>query len=417
MLIVQKYGGTSVGSIERIQAVAARVVAAKKKGADIVVIVSAMSGETDKLIGLAGRISSTPEGREMDLLLSVGERTSAALTAIAITELGSPSMSFTGRQVGIITDSVHTKAKIEKITGERVKKALRKGVVPVIAGFQGVSETSEVTTLGRGGSDLTAVALAAALGADLCEIYTDVDGVYTTDPGIVPGARKLDKISYDEMLELASLGAKVLQTRSVEFAKKYGVPLVVRSSFNNNPGTLVVKEDKDMEKVMVSGVAYDKNQAKITVVAVPDKPGVAARLFDAIAAANIVVDIIVQNISSDGKSTDISFTVARADGKRALSITEGIVKKLGAEDVKLREDIAKVSVIGVGMRTHSGVAAKMFGTFAKHNINIMMISTSEIKVSCIIDSKFTELAVRVLHDAFDLGDKKRKNGQPKVSRR
>lgn len=416
MLIVQKYGGTSVGSIERILAVAARVVAAKKHGDDIVVIVSAMSGETDKLIGLAGRISSTPEGREMDLLLSVGERTSAALTAIAIAELGSPSMSFTGRQVGIITDSVHTKAKIEKITGDRVKKALRKGVVPVIAGFQGVTETSEVTTLGRGGSDLTAVALAAALDADLCEIYTDVDGVYTTDPGIVPKARKLDKISYDEMLELASLGAKVLQTRSVEFAKKYGVPLVVRSSFNNNPGTLVVKEDKDMEKVMVSGVAYDKNQAKITVVAVPDKPGVAARLFDAIAAANIVVDIIVQNISSDGKSTDISFTVARADGTRALSITEGIVKKLGAEDVKLREDIAKVSVIGVGMRTHSGVAAKMFGTFAKHNINIMMISTSEIKVSCIIDSKFTELAVRVLHDAFDLGDKKRKNRRPKVSR-
>jgi aspartate kinase len=416
MLIVQKYGGTSVGSIERIMAVAARVAETKKQGTDVVVIVSAMSGETDKLIGLAGRLSPNPEGREMDLLLSAGERTSAALTAIAIRQLGLASMSFTGRQVGIITDSAHTKAKIEKISGARVKKALRKGVIPVIAGFQGITETSEVTTLGRGGSDLTAVAVAAALGADLCEIYTDVDGVYTTDPNIVPDARKLGKISYDEMLEMASLGAKVLQTRSVEFAKKYGVPVVVRSSFNNNAGTLVVKEDRDMEKVMVSGVAYDKNQAKITVVAVPDKPGVAARLFDAIAAANIIVDIIVQNISSDGKATDISFTVARADGGKALSITEGIVKKLGAEDVKLREDIAKVSVIGVGMRTHSGVAAKMFGTLARHNINIMMISTSEIKVSCIIDSKYTELAVRVLHDAFDLGKKKRTNRRPKAGR-
>lgn len=407
MVIVQKYGGTSVGSIERIQAVAERVARTKKNKHDVVVIVSAMSGETDKLIGLANRIAPNPEGREMDLLLSSGERISAALTAMAVTNLGYKALSFTGRQVGIITDNAHTRAKIEKVTGERVKKALAKGFVPVIAGFQGVTEASEVTTLGRGGSDLTAVAIAAALKADLCEIYTDVDGVYTTDPNIVPEARKLEKISYDEMLELASLGAKVLQARSVEFAKKYDVPVVVRSSFNDNPGTLVVKEDRDMEKVVVSGVAYDKNQSKITVTAVPDKPGVAARLFQAIAGAHIVVDMIVQNISSDGQETDISFTVPKADNQKALKITEEIVSKLGARDVKLRDDIAKISVVGVGMRTHSGVAAKMFGTLAQHRINIMMISTSEIKVSCIIDAKYTELAVRILHDAFDLGNGKR----------
>jgi len=410
---VQKYGGTSVGSIERIKAVAERVAKTKKDNNEVVVIVSAMSGETDKLIGLANQIALNPEGREMDLLLSSGERISAALTAMAISNLGFKSLSFTGRQVGIITDEAHTKAKIEKITGGMVKKALAKGFVPVIAGFQGVTETSEVTTLGRGGSDLTAVAVAAALKADLCEIYTDVDGVYTTDPNIVPEARKLDKISYDEMLELASLGAKVLQTRSVEFAKIYDVPVVVRSSFNDHPGTLVVKEDRDMEKVAVSGVAYDKNQSKITVTSVPDKPGVAAKLFQAIAGAHIVVDMIVQNISSDGKETDISFTVPKSDNRKALKITEEIVSELGAQDVKLRDDIAKISVVGVGMRTHSGVAAKMFGTLAQHRINIMMISTSEIKVSCIIDSKYTELAVRVLHDAFDLGEGKKGRGKSK----
>jgi aspartate kinase len=411
MLIVQKYGGTSVGSVERIKAVAERVFNTREQGNKVVVIVSAMSGETDKLIKLSKQISQNPDGREMDLLLSAGERTSAALTAIAINELGIKSMSFTGRQVGIITNGVHTQAKIEKITGERVQRAISKGIIPVIAGFQGVTETSEVTTLGRGGSDLTAVAVAAALKADLCEIYTDVDGVFTTDPNIVPNAKKLDKISYEEMLEMASLGAKVLQTRSVEFAKKYDVPVVVRSSFNNNTGTLVVKEDRDMEKVVVAGVAYDKNQAKITVVAVPDTPGVAAKLFNAIAGANIIVDMIVQNIGSDGKATDISFTVPKADSKNALKITEEIVTELGAKDVKLREDIAKVSVIGVGMRTHSGVAAKMFETLAKHSINIIMISTSEIKVSCVVDSKYTELAVRVLHDAFDLGEDIQEQGQ------
>jgi aspartate kinase len=406
VLIVQKYGGTSVGSIERIKAVAEHVVETKRQGNDVVVIVSAMSGETDELIGLANQISLNPDEREMDLLLSSGERISAALTAIAINELGFKSISFTGRQVGIITDEFHTKAKIERITGERVREALNKGIIPVIAGFQGVTETSEVTTLGRGGSDLSAVAVAATLGADLCEIYTDVEGVYTTDPNIVPDARKLDKISYDEMLELASLGAKVLQTRSVEFAKKYEVPVEVRSSFNNNPGTLVVKEDKEMEKVVVSGVAYDKNQAKITAIAVLDRPGIAAKLFNAVAAAHIVVDMIVQNISGDGKATDLSFTVPKTDSKKALKITEQIVAELGAKGVVLRDDIAKVSIIGVGMRTHSGVAARMFETLAKHGINIMMISTSEIKISCVIDSKYTELAVRVLHDAFELGEGK-----------
>ena len=406
VLIIQKYGGTSVGSLERIQAVADRVVETKKKQNTVVVIVSAMSGETDKLIHFAQQLSKKPNDREMDLLLSSGERISAALISIAIQERGFQSMAFTGRQVGIITTDVHTKAKIERITGERVRHALEKGFIPVIAGFQGISETSEVTTLGRGGSDLTAVAIAAALDADLCEIFTDVEGVYAADPNIVPEARKLEKISYDEMLELASLGAKVLQTRSVEFAKKYNVPLVVRSSFNTNPGTLVVKEDTDMEKVVVSGVTYDKNQAKITALAVQDKPGIAAKLFQAIAGDNIVVDMIVQNISSDTNATDISFTVPKADASKAEKITKEIVAEIGAHGVLLREDIAKVSVVGVGMRTHSGVAAKMFETLAKHNINIMMISTSEIKVSCIIDAKYTELAVRILHDAFDLGTKK-----------
>jgi aspartate kinase len=402
MLIVQKYGGTSVANPERIKAVAKRVVKTAKKGHKVAVVVSAMAGETDKLIGLAHQISSSPNEREMDILLSSGERVTTALTAMAIEELGHKAMALTGRQMGIITDTVHTKARIEKITGERARKALNEGYVIVIAGFQGITEGEDVTTLGRGGSDLSAVAIAYALNADLCEIYTDVDGVYTTDPNIVPEARKLEKISYEEMLELASLGSKVLQTRSVEFAMKYEVPVVVRSSFNDNPGTLVTKEDKDMEDVVVSGVAYDKNQAKITVMGVPDRPGIAAKLFKGIADADIVIDMIVQNISSDGKATDISFTVPKTDSKKAVKLTEGIVKELNAKGVDLREDIAKISIVGVGMRTHSGVAAQMFETLAKHNINIMAISTSEIKVSCLIDAKYTELAVRVLHDAFGL---------------
>ncbi|MEW6116604.1 MAG: aspartate kinase [Nitrospirota bacterium] len=406
MLIVQKYGGTSVANTERIKAVAERIVRTAQQGNKVAVVVSAMSGETDKLIGLAHQVSPNPNEREMDLLLSSGERVTSALTAMAVEALGYKAMALTGRQMGIITDGVHTKAKIEKITAERAKKALNDGYVVIVAGFQGITEGEDVTTLGRGGSDLSAVAIASALDADLCEIYTDVDGVYTTDPNIVSEARKLEKISFEEMLELASLGAKVLQTRSVEFAMKYEVPVVVRSSFNDNPGTLVTKEDKDMEKVVVSGVAYDKNQAKITVRGVPDKPGVAAKLFKTIADANIIVDMIVQNVSSDGKEADISFTLPKTDSKKALKLTEEIAGELGAKGVNLSEDIAKISIVGVGMRTHSGVAAQMFETLAKHGINVMMISTSEIKVSCIIDLKYTELAVRVLHDAFKLAEVK-----------
>lgn len=403
MLIVQKYGGTSVANSERIKAVAARVVRTVEEGNKVAVIVSAMSGETDRLINLASQIASTPSERELDMLLSSGERVTSALTAIAIEELGHKAMAFSGRQAGIITNGTHTKAKIEKITGERVRAALNNGCVVVIAGFQGVTEGGmDVTTLGRGGSDLSAVAVASALGADLCEIYTDVDGVYTTDPNLVPEARKLEKISYEEMLELASLGAKVLQTRSVEFAMKHGVPVVVRSSFNENPGTLVTREDEDMEKVVVSGVAYDKNQTKLTLMEVPDRPGIAAKVFKGIAEANIIVDMIVQNMSSDGKSTDISFTVPKTDSKKALKLTEDIAKELGARGVNMREDISKVSIVGVGMRTHSGIAARMFEVLSDHAINIIMISTSEIKVSCVIDAKYTELAVRVLHDAFGL---------------
>lgn len=403
-LIVQKYGGTSVGSIDRIKNVAERVVRTAGQGNKVVVVVSAMSGETDKLISLAGQLSAAPSEREMDMLLSSGERVTSALTAMAIEALGQKARSFTGRQAGIITDRVHTKAKIERITGNRIRQALDEGYVVVLAGFQGITETEDVTTLGRGGSDLSAVAIASAVNADLCEIYTDVDGVYTTDPNIVPEARKLQKISYEEMLELASLGAKVLQTRSVEFAMKYRVPVVVRSSFNDNPGTLVVQEDKEMENVVVSGIAYDKNQAKVTIVNVPDKPGIAATLFKAIADANIVVDMIVQNISSDGKFADISFTVPKTDTRKALEVTEAIAKQLGAERVDKRDDISKISVIGVGMRTHSGVASKMFQTLAANNINIAMISTSEIKVSCVIDQKYTELAARVLHEVFGLAE-------------
>jgi aspartate kinase len=405
MLVVQKYGGTSVANVERIKKVAERVVKTAIEGHSLIIVVSAMAGETDNLIRLAHLVSSNPGEREMDLLLSSGERITSALTAMAIEELGPKAIAFTGRQVGIITDSLHTKAKIEKITGERVRKALHDGYIVVVAGFQGITEAEDVTTLGRGGSDLSAVAIASAMDADVCEIYTDVDGVYTTDPNIVPEAKKLAKISYEEMLELASLGAKVLQTRSVEFAKKYEVPVMVRSSFNENPGTLVAKEDEDMEKVVVSGIAYDKNQTKITVLEVPDKPGIAATLFKGIADADIVVDMIVQNVSSNGKATDISFTVQKTESRKTLDLTEDIASGFGAKGVKLRDDIAKVSIVGVGMRTHSGVAAKMFETLAAHGINIMMISTSEIKVSCIIDAKYTELAVRVLHEAFDLSKK------------
>jgi len=401
-LIVQKYGGTSVGSITRIKVVARRVVKTVEQGNRVVVVVSAMAGETDNLINLARQITDMPDEREMDLLLSSGERISSALTAMAIQRLGYRSMSLTGRQVGIITDSSHTKAMIERVEAERLRKVLKKGVVPVVAGFQGISLTSDVTTLGRGGSDTTAVAIAVALKADLCEIYTDVDGVYTADPKIVKEARKMKRISYDEMLEMASLGAKVLHSRAVEFAKKYDAPVVVRSSFNNKPGTLVTREDREMEKIVVSGVTYDKNQARITIMAVPDRPGIAARLFKAIADANIIVDMIVQNVSTRTKKTDISFTVPISDAKKALNITREVSRELGAGGVNMKTDIAKVSIVGVGMRSHFGVASRMFDTLAKKGINIMMISTSEIKLSCVIDVRDTEKAVRALHRAFIL---------------
>lgn len=402
MLIVQKYGGTSVGSISRIKAVARRVVKTVQQGNRVVVVVSAMAGETDKLIGLSHQITDMPDERELDLLLSSGERVSSALTAMAIQKLGYKAMSFTGRQVGIITDSAHTKAMIERVEAGRLKKALQDNIIPVIAGFQGIDVFSDVTTLGRGGSDTTAVAIAVALNADICEIYTDVDGVYTADPRIVKEAKKMDRISYDEMLEMASLGAKVLHGRAVEFAKKYNTQVVVRSSFNNKLGTLVTKEDEEMEKIVVSGVTHDKNQARITIMGVPDRPGIAAKLFNAIADANIIVDMIVQNVSTRTKKTDISFTVPKADAKKAFSITKDISKELGAGGVNMNTDIAKVSIVGVGMRSHFGVASKMFETLARNDINIMMISTSEIKVSCVIDVKDTEKAVRALHRAFIL---------------
>ncbi len=401
-LIVQKFGGTSVGDPERIKNVARRVARTKDGGDDVVVVVSAMGGETNRLISLASQVSSDPDEREMDMLLSTGERVTIALLAMALQDMGYKARSYTGRQVGIITDSAHTKARIERITAERVHEALAEGIIPIVAGFQGIDEKSDVTTLGRGGSDTTAVALAVALKADLCDIYTDVDGVYTTDPNIVPSAKKIKKISYEEMLEMASLGAKVLQTRAVEFAMKYNVPVGIRSSFNENSGTLVTMEEKDMEQVSVSGVTYDKNQARITIIGVPDKPGIAYKIFGTVANNNIVVDMIIQN-TGQGGLTDISFTVPGTDMDKAVKIVKEMIAGIGAKGVEVKDEVSKVSIIGVGMRSHSGVAAKMFGTLAKEGINIMMISTSEIKISCIIDSRYTELAVRALHDSFELG--------------
>jgi aspartate kinase len=401
-LIVQKYGGTSVANTERIKAVAERAVATARQGNKVIVVVSAMSGETDKLIGFAHEITERPDEREMDLLLSSGERITSALTAMAIQKMGHGSMSFTGRQVGIRTDSSHTKAMIESIEAGRLTAALDQDKIPVVAGFQGIDEFSDVTTLGRGGSDTTAVAIAAALEADLCEIYTDVEGVYTADPRIVPDARKMERIYYDEMLEMASLGAKVLHGRSVEFAKKYNVPLVVRSSFNQAPGTLVTKEDGNMEKVVITGITHDKNQTRITLRGVPDRPGIAARIFNDIAKANINVDMIVQNISSEDNATDLSFTVSKAEADKAFEITQKISGELGSKGVSINKEVAKVSIVGVGMQSHFGVAAQMFETLSKEGINIKMISTSEIKISCIIDVKHMEAAVKALHESFDL---------------
>src|SRR5436190_1916546 len=401
-LIVQKYGGTSVANAERIKNVASRVAKYRSKGDQIVVVVSAMSGVTDNLIKLAKEIMPLPNDREMDVLLATGEQTTIALTAIALHALGLPAVSLTGAQAGIVTDGVHTKAKIQNITPKRIHELLDEGHVVIVAGFQGQTIEGQVTTLGRGGSDLTAIALAAALKADLCQIYTDVDGVYTADPRIVPKAKKLNEISYDEMLELASLGAKVMQSRSVEFAKKFGVVFEVRSSLNDNPGTIVKEETKSMEGVVIRGVALDKNQAKVTLAAVPDKPGEAARIFKALADASINVDMIVQTASHGGgaKATDISFTIDKPDLLKAQKILDGIKAGVGFREVIADERIGKLSIVGVGMRSHSGVAAKMFETLAAEGVNIDMISTSEIKISVVIDLAKGEAAMKSVHDAF-----------------
>ncbi len=402
MLIVQKYGGTSVGDVDRIHHVAERVKAAAATGDQLVVVVSAMAGETDRLTGLAEAMSHNPSAREMDLLLSSGERVTIALLAMALTGAGVPAQAFTGRQVGIETSAVHTRARIERISGARLKKALSEGVVPVVAGFQGVNAHSDVTTLGRGGSDLTAVAVAAAIGADRCDIYTDVDGIYTADPRIVTSARKLERVAFEELRELASLGAKVLQTRSVLFAMRHGVPLQVLNSFNDRPGTLVTEEDVAMEQEAVSGVTYDRNQAKVTVADLPDHPGVASRLFETLSKADVLVDMIIQNVSREG-ATDISFTVPRGDLERVKAAVSAMELEGEPLQIEVDAEIAKISVVGVGMRSHSGVATRMFSTLAEREINIKMISTSEIKISCVIDDIYTELAIRSLHDAFALG--------------
>jgi aspartate kinase len=401
-LIVQKYGGTSVGNTDRIKNVAARVAQYRAKGDKIVVVVSAMSGVTDNLIKLAREIMPLPDEREMDVLLATGEQTTIALAAIALQAIGVPAVSMTGAQAGIVTDGVHTKAKIQNITPKKVHDLLNQGKVVIVAGFQGETSEGQITTLGRGGSDLTAIALAAALKADLCQIYTDVDGVYTADPRIVPGALKLAEISYDEMLELASLGAKVMQSRSVEFAKKFGVIFEVRSSLNDNPGTIVKEETASMEGVVVRGVALDKNQAKVTLVAVPDKPGVAARIFKALGDATVNVDMIVQNIShgSGSPATDLSFTVEKADLLKAQKVIDGLKKEIGFGNVIATDNIGKLSIVGVGMKSHSGVAGKMFETLAKAGVNIEMISTSEIKISVVIDLAKGEQAMKAIHAAF-----------------
>jgi aspartate kinase len=396
---VQKYGGTSVGSIDRIKQVAAKVAATKRAGHDLVVVVSAMAGETNRLLAQAHEVSELPDEREKDVLLASGEQVSVALLSLALKELGQPAKSYLGHQVRIETDNAYGRARILSIDSTKIVRALKAGEVVVVAGFQGVDEDDNITTLGRGGSDTSAVALAAFLNAEACEIYTDVEGVFTTDPGICPDARKLARISYEEMIELASIGAKVLEIRSVEFAKKFSVPVHVRSTFSDVEGTWLVDEEASMTDVLVSGVACDKNEAKITLVRVPDRPGLAAQIFGPIAEAHIVVDMIIQNASEEG-TTDLTFTVPKADHKKARAIVENALPALHAKGIRVDTDIAKVSVVGVGMRTHAGVAAKMFQVLAQEGINIEMISTSEIKISVVIDAKYTELAVRVLHDAF-----------------
>ncbi|WP_028579093.1 aspartate kinase [Desulfogranum japonicum] len=400
-LIVQKFGGTSVGSVEKIKAVAERVITQYQKGHKMVIVLSAMSGETDRLTGLANAMQKRPDTREMDALLSTGEQVTVALFAMACMEAGYKAVSLLGDQVSIHTDNVHTKARIKNIDSDVIHNHLNEGKIVTIAGFQGVDDDGNITTLGRGGSDTTAVALAAALQADMCEIFTDVEGVYTTDPNICDKARKIDRISYDEMLELASLGAKVLDIRSVGLAKRYNVPVHVRSTFTENIGTWVVEEDKIMESILVSGITYNKNEARITIKKVPDQPGTAAKIFLPISDANILVDMIIQN-TRDGHMTDMTFTVMRSDYDRTLEIVEKLAAEIGADSITGDKHIAKVSVVGVGMRNHSGIASTMFHILSKEGINVEMVSTSEIKVSCIIDEKYTELAVRALHDAFAL---------------
>jgi aspartate kinase len=401
-VIVQKYGGTSVGSLEKIKFVAAKVAKRYRDGNDVAVVISAMSGETDKLINLAKELSPSPDPREMDVLVSTGEQVSVAMLSMALKDLGVPARSLLAFQIGIKTDDTFMKARILDIDVNLLKKVFAAKEVAVVAGFQGITEDGNITTLGRGGSDTSAVALAAVLGAELCEIYTDVDGVYTCDPNICNKARRLEKISYDEMLEMASLGTKVLQTRSVEFAKKYNVPILVKSTFSEEGGTLTTMEDSEMEKEVVSGITYDKNEAKITMLGVQDKPGVAAKIFSPLSDNNINVDMIIQNVSADGKRADLSFTVTKTDFDKAMKIVKEMSNDLGARDVVGDTSIAKLSIVGVGMRSHAGVASKMFAALSNVGINIMMISTSEIKISCVIDEKFIELGVRVLHEAFEL---------------
>ena len=399
MLVVQKYGGTSVGDLDRIENVANRVAKARDEGKDLVIVVSAMSGETNKLIGYAEHFTRNPAKKEMDMLLSSGERVTAALLSIALQAKGYDAVAMTGRQAGIVTDDLHTYARIEKIDPSAMQEAIGQGKIVIVAGFQGVNKDGSVTTLGRGGSDLSAVALAGALGADQCEIYSDVDGIYTTDPRIEPKAKKLDTISYDEMLELSSLGAKVLQNRSVELAKKLKVKLYAKSSFTDNEGTLITEESDNMEEVLVSGVVLDKNQARVTLRGVSDRPGIAAEIFTKLADENINVDMIIQNVGTDGK-TNLGFTVPQSELENAKRVVESFDHDIEGADYD--ENVCKVSVVGVGMKSHSGVAAKAFNALAENNINIQMISTSEIKVSMIIDEKYGELAIRTLHDAYEL---------------
>jgi aspartate kinase len=400
-LVVQKYGGTSVANLEKIRNVAERVIRTKEAGNKVVVVLSAMAGETDRLIGLAHGASDSPDEREYDALIATGEMITVALLAIMLNKRGHRAKSFLAHQVKICTDSAHARARILKVDTKVIVEELKKDGIVVVAGFQGVDDKNDITTLGRGGSDTSAVALAAALKADVCEIYTDVEGVYTTDPNLCSRAIKLSKISYDEMLEMTSAGAKVLHPRSVELAKKYDVPVFVRSSYNDDVGTLVTKEDSEMEQVVVSGVSYDRDQAKVTVVHVPDRPGIAARLFTPLSDKNILVDMIIQNASIDAY-TDLSFTVSRKDIREVKRMIEVAAKEVGAQGVEYDENISKVSIVGVGMRSHAGVASRMFSALASEGINILMISTSEIKISCVIEAKYTELAVMVLHDAFGL---------------